>query len=64
MNNMYEAFGTSTFPKKKECYWQLVLMPTISVYTSKCDGHTAINMEWLFWCFTILKRPKDKIIAV
>jgi len=43
----------NTFPSNKTNYWQIVLLPTISLYRS-FDSHSAINTEWLFWSVTLL----------
>jgi hypothetical protein len=45
----------STFPRKNRQYWQIVFMPTVSMYHSHDDEkHVAINLEWLFWIATVL----------
>lgn len=46
----------NTLPSKKDHFWQLVIIPTISVLNSitKRDAYIAFNFEWLFWSFTIL----------
>lgn len=43
---------TSTLPSKENQFWQTVILPTASVYSEA--GHTAINLEWLFWLVTII----------
>lgn len=46
----------NTIPSKKDHFWQIVLIPTISVLNSIStdDKYVALNLEWLFWSFTIL----------
>lgn len=49
--NMY-----NTLPTPKSHWWQLVVIPTISVMNNiqKHDPYVAINVEWLFWSVTII----------
>lgn len=49
--NMY-----NTLPTSKSHWWQLVVIPTISVMNNiqKRDPYVAINVEWLFWSVTII----------
>lgn len=51
-----KATTFNTLPSKKDHFWQIVLIPTISVLNSitKPDAYVAINFEWLFWSLTIL----------
>jgi hypothetical protein len=49
----------NTFPSNKTNYWQIVLLPTISLYRS-FDSHSAINAEWLFWSVTLLIHNDDE----
>lgn len=46
----------NTLPSKKDTFWQMVLLPTISVLNSvdPYDEYVAINFEFLFWSLTIL----------
>lgn len=45
----------STFPVKSKEFWQVVVFPTISLYTSEYkERHISINCEWLFWTITVL----------
>jgi hypothetical protein len=51
--------GFNTFPNKKDSFWQVVLIPTVSILNSidRYDKYVAINLEWCFWsvCFIIGK---------
>ena len=49
----------NTLPSNETNYWQVVFLPTISVYKS-FDSHTAINAEWLFWSVTLLIHNDDE----
>lgn len=46
----------NTLPSKKDNFWQVVILPTISILNSidRSDDYVAVNFEWLFWSFTIL----------
>ena len=46
----------NTLPNSKDPFWQVVLLPTISVLRSPdvYDPYTAVNCEWLFWSVTFL----------
>jgi hypothetical protein len=52
----------NTLPSKKDSFWQVVIIPTISVLNSidRSDPYVAINTEWLFWSFTIIISSNDK----
>jgi hypothetical protein len=52
----------NTLPNKKDSFWQVVIIPTISVLNSldRSDSYVAINTEWLFWSFTIIISSNDK----
>jgi hypothetical protein len=52
----------NTLPNKKDSFWQVVIIPTISVLNSidRSDPYVAINTEWLFWSFTIILSSNDK----
>jgi hypothetical protein len=49
--NMY-----NTLPNSKAHWWQVVLLPTVSVMNNiqKYEPYIAFNFEWLFWSFTII----------
>jgi len=51
----------NTLPLKKDHWWQIVLLPTISILKSvhKYDKYVAINLEWLFWSVTTII-PNEK----
>lgn len=51
----------NTLPSKKDKFWQVVLIPTVSVLNSieKRDKYVAINVEWLFWSFTTIISYND-----
>lgn len=38
-------------------FWQLVLIPTVSIFRS-VELHTAATAEWLFWSITIIHEKK------
>lgn len=46
----------NTLPNKKDDFWQIVLIPTVSVLNNieRRDKYVAINVEWLFWSFTTI----------
>lgn len=48
--------GFNTLPSKKEWFWQVVLLPTISVLRNveKNPPYVAVNFEWLFWSFSLI----------
>ena len=50
------AFTYNTMPNKKDGFWQVVLIPTISVLNGveRRDPYTAVNFEWLFWSFSLI----------
>ena len=52
----------NTLPSKKDTFWQMVLLPTVSVLNSvdPHDEYVAINFEFLFWSLTILISHDDK----
>ena len=51
----------SNFPRKRHAFWQIVLLPTISVLRSvhTCDKYIAITLEFLFWSGTILIKDRN-----
>jgi hypothetical protein len=52
----------NTFPSKKDSFWQVVLIPTISVLNSisRDDKYIALNFEWLFWSLTTIFENDSK----
>jgi hypothetical protein len=60
----------NTFPSKRNYYWQITLIPTISILRAKehyleededniisdvrMESYVVFNFEWLFWSVTIL----------
>lgn len=46
----------NTLPSKKDHWWQIVFLPTISMMNNihKKDPYTAVNFEWLFWSLTFI----------
>ena len=56
----FTAFNN--FPGERDDFWQVVLLPAISVLRSvdMCDRYTAITFEFLFWSATILIEDNDK----
>lgn len=46
----------NTLPTKRDKFFQIVLIPTVSVLNSmsRDDKYVAINFEWLFWSFTTI----------
>lgn len=46
----------NTLPTKKDPFFQIVLIPTVSLLNSisRDDKYVAVNFEWLFWSFTII----------
>ena len=46
----------NTLPAKNSHWWQVVLIPTMSVMNNiqKHDPYIALNIEWLFWSFTTI----------
>jgi hypothetical protein len=49
----------NTLPCNENNYWQIVFLPTISLYKS-FGSHYAINAEWLFWSVTLLIYKDDE----
>jgi hypothetical protein len=45
----------STTPSEKEPFWQVILLPTITILRSHSpeDEYTVVNLEWLFWSVSI-----------
>ncbi len=49
-----KAHGHNTLPTSKDYWWQIVLLPTISIFNRvDAESYAAINFEWLFWSFTV-----------
>jgi len=48
----------NTLPSKKDHFWQVVLLPTVTILKSVdgFDQYTAVNCEWLFWSVTFLMK--------
>jgi hypothetical protein len=46
----------NTIPNNKSHWWQIVLLPTISVMNNiqKYEPYVAVNFEYLFWSFTTI----------
>jgi hypothetical protein len=47
---------SNTFPNKRE-WWQVVILPTISILRNRLsydEAYTCIVAEWLFWSIEIL----------
>ena len=56
LNMTIKLTSFSTFPFKRREYWQIVFLPTFSLYRSGVtgNGHWAITAEFLFWSATLL----------
>jgi hypothetical protein len=57
-----ELVTFKTYPSKKDKFWQIVIIPTISVLGNEenKDEYIAINFEWLFWSITLLISENGK----
>ena len=46
----------NTAPTPKDDFWQVVLLPTITVLRNKESGgaYTVFSLEWLFWSITTI----------
>jgi len=46
----------STFPSEKDHFWQVVILPTVTVLNNidPVDNYVAFNFEWLFWSSTLI----------
>lgn len=55
----------STLPHEKEPFWQLVIIPTISIVRSPDvhEAYTVVNMEWLFWSLSIVIDDERRVSA-
>ena len=50
-----ELLTNSTTPNRDDYFWQFILIPTVTMFTSfGKEKHYAISFEWLFWSTTIL----------
>lgn len=56
----FDILRFSTLPNPKDKFWQVVLLPTVSVYSNTSqEKHYSINLEWLFWTMTFLIFKED-----
>ena len=46
----------TTYPSKRDSFWQVVILPTVSILRSVDDNdpYVAITIEWLFWSTSFL----------
>lgn len=46
----------STTPNGKDVFWQVVLIPTITILrnTESEGAYTVVSFEWLFWSVTTI----------
>lgn len=46
----------STAPSKKDDFWQIVLLPTVTILRSPelDEPYTVLSIEWLFWSVTTI----------
>jgi hypothetical protein len=46
----------NTAPSPKEQFWQLVVIPTMTLLRSPepSDAYTVVSFEWLFWSLTFI----------
>jgi hypothetical protein len=46
----------STTPSKKDIFWQIVLLPTITILRNRefNESYTVFSAEWLFWSITTI----------
>ena len=53
----------STVPSRKEPFWQIILLPTITILRSPepADQYTVVNFEWLFWSVSIFSNDKTRL---
>lgn len=53
----------STVPSRKEPFWQIILLPTITILRSPdiIDPYTVVNVEWLFWSVAIFSHDKTRV---
>jgi len=62
MTNMKtNVLFTNLLPRKKQNYWQMVFIPTVSMLKNNYDNtYIALTFEWLFWAVTVLIQKDDK----
>lgn len=53
----------STTPSKKDYFWQIVLLPTVTILKNQdpSDRYTVVNIEWLFWSISIFLNDKTRL---
>jgi len=53
----------STVPCKEEQFWQIILLPTITILRSpdEANNYTVVNLEWLFWSVSIFFNDKRRV---
>jgi hypothetical protein len=53
----------STVPCKEETFWQIILLPTITILRSPDinNRYTVVNLEWLFWSMSIFFNDKTRV---
>ena len=44
----------NTLPSYKDDFWQVVILPTITILRNTDEPYTAVSCEWLFWSCTFL----------
>lgn len=46
----------STAPNRKDIFWQIVLLPTITILRNRefNESYTVFTAEWLYWGVTII----------
>jgi len=51
-----------TLPTKKDVFWQMVLLPTITILrnTESKEAYSVVSFEWLFWSLTFLINNNDQ----
>lgn len=54
----FELLLNSTTPRNKERFWQFVVFPTISIYSS-CEPYYAIMAECWYWSVTLIIHTND-----
>lgn len=56
----FELLLNSTTPRTKEKFWQFVVFPTISIYSSCSNEHYyAIMAECWYWSVTVIIHTND-----
>jgi len=53
----------STVPCKEELFWQIVLLPTVTILRSpdEANQYTVVGFEWLFWSVSIFINDKTRV---